>query len=84
MEVYLDNGATTNVDPKVVSEMNKYFLEKYGNASSLHHKGREAKEVLEKSRKIVAKEINSKTEEIIFTSGGTESNNLAIKGIAYL
>jgi len=84
MEVYLDNGATTKVDEKVVKEMNNFFLNKYGNASSLHNKGREAKEALENSRKIIAKEINANKNEIVFTSGGTESNNLAIKGVAYL
>lgn len=81
--VYLDNGATTMVDPKVASKVVEYMTEKYGNASSLHQKGQEAKIALEESRAIIAKSINAKPNEIIFTSGGSEANNLAIKGIAY-
>lgn len=84
MKVYLDNAATTKVDDKVVKEMIPYFTEKYGNASSLHNYGNFASEALEKSRKIIAEKINAKPEEIIFTSGGTESDNLAIYGITYL
>jgi len=81
--IYLDNAATTPVDRKVVRAMMPYFAEKCGNASSLHSKGREAKEALEKARKIIARSINAKIDEIIFTSGGTESNNLAVKGLAF-
>jgi len=82
-KIYLDNGATTKVDPKVEKIMRKFFSENYGNASSLHTMGRDAKDALEEARKIIANSINANTEEIIFTSGGTESDNLAIKGIAY-
>ncbi len=81
--IYLDNGATTMVDPNVAKKVLECMTEKYGNASSLHQKGQEAKIALEESRAIIAKSINAKPNEIIFTSGGSESNNLAIKGIAY-
>lgn len=83
MKVYLDNGATTMVDKEVGKAMQPYFIEIYGNASSLHKSGQEAKKALEQSREIIAKRINALPEEIIFTSGGTESDNLAIKGVAY-
>ena len=83
MKVYLDNGATTMVDKEVEKAMLLYFTKIYGNASSLHKFGQEAKEVLEKSREIIAKRINADPKEIIFTSGGSESDNLAIKGVAY-
>jgi len=81
--VYLDNGATTVVDPEVIKVMNKYYSEEYGNASSTHHKGQEAKRALEEARTAIAKSIGAKDKEIYFTSGGTESNNFAIKGIAF-
>ena len=77
--IYLDNGATTEIDPKVAEAINKA---PYGNASSIHHKGQEAKKALNNSRNIIAKSINANPKEIIFTSGGTEANNLALKGIA--
>ncbi len=81
--IYLDNGATTMLDPKVVKTMEPYFNLKYGNASSTHALGREAKMALNDARHVIAKSIKAKDEEIIFTSGGTESNNLAIKGLAF-
>ncbi|KYK27342.1 cysteine desulfurase NifS [Euryarchaeota archaeon SM23-78] len=81
--VYLDNAATTMPDPKVLKVMMPYYTEKYGNASSTHTKGREAKEALERARKTIAKSIGAKPEEIVFTSGGTESNNFTLKSIAF-
>jgi len=83
MRVYLDNAATTMTDPKVVKAMLPFFSEKYGNASSLHHFGREAKKAMERARSVIAKKINADPSEIIFTSGGTESDNLAIRGVAH-
>src|SRR3989344_8645463 len=82
-QIYLDNAATTKVDEEVLKAMLPYFSEKFGNASSQHQIGQEAKNALERSRKIIANAINAKTHEIIFTSGGTESNNLALKGLFF-
>ena len=81
--IYMDHGASTPVRKEVLKVMLPYFSEKYGNASSLHLFGREAAQALEESRKIIATAIGARSEEIIFTSGGTESDNLAIKGIAF-
>ncbi|HEC82831.1 MAG TPA: cysteine desulfurase NifS [Thermoplasmatales archaeon] len=83
MRIYFDHSATTPVDEKVVEAMLEYFSEKFGNASSLHSFGREAKSALEESREKVAKIINADASEIIFTGSGTESDNMAIKGIAF-
>jgi cysteine desulfurase len=80
--VYLDNAATTPMDPRVIDEINKHFNETYGNASSLHSIGQKAHQVLEKSREIVASLINADKDDIYFTSSGTESDNIAIKGVA--
>jgi len=80
VEVYLDNNATTKVDPEVLEEMMPYFSETYGNPSSIHHFGRKAREAVDKGREQVARLLGAQPEEIIFTSGGTESDNLAIKG----
>jgi len=82
-KVYLDYAATTPVDKKVLKAMLPFFSNTFGNASSLHSVGLKAKTTLEQARKIIAKSIGALPEEIIFTSGGTESNNLAIKGIAF-
>ena len=81
--IYLDNGATTKVDKSVVTAMCRYHDNHYGNASSIHHKGQEAQHALKKARMIIADSIDADPLEIIFSSGGTESNNLAIKGIAF-
>ncbi len=79
----MDHSATTPVAPEVLEAMLPYFSEKFGNASSLHSFGLEAKEALEASREKVAELLGANTEEVIFTSGGTESDNIALKGIAY-
>lgn len=82
--IYLDHNATSPVRAEVVEEMLPYFTKIYGNASSIHSFGREAKRALEESRNKVARLLGAKdAREIIFTSGGTESDNLAIKGAAY-
>ncbi len=80
--IYLDHAATTPVDPRVLEAMAPYFSEKFGNASSLHSEGAEAKEALEKAREAVANALGALAEEIVFTSGGSEADNLAIKGFA--
>jgi cysteine desulfurase len=81
--IYLDNAATTAVSKEVVDAMLPFFMETYGNASSIHSMGAEAKKALEDARKIIAQKINASPDEIIFTSGGTESDNIALRGIAY-
>ena len=81
--IYLDNAATTQVDERVVLSMLPFHSEEYGNASSLHSYGTHAREILERSRRKLATFIGAEPNEIIFTSGGTESNNLAVKGIAF-
>jgi len=80
--VYLDYAATTPMDPRVIEEINYHVKHTYGNASSLHMKGQEARKVLADSREKIASVIKAKPEDIIFTSSGTESNNIAILGIA--
>lgn len=81
--VYLDNAATTPMDPRVIEEVNKHFRETYGNSSSLHSMGQKAGQILEKSREIIASFINAKRDDIFFTSSGTEADNLAIFGTAH-
>lgn len=81
--IYLDNAATTPLDPRVLAAMMPYLKEGYGNASTLYSLGQEAKEAIEKSRETIANFISAKAEEIIFTSGGTEADNFAIKGVAF-
>jgi len=78
--VYLDNNATTPVLPEVFEAMRPYLLEQYGNASSIHHHGQEARGAVERARESVAKLLGCSLSEIVFTSGGTEADNLAIFG----
>ena len=82
-KIYLDNSATTKMDKRVLDEMMPYFLEEYGNASSIYSLGRNARKAVEEAREKVAKAINAEPNEIYFTSGGTESDVTAIRGIAH-
>src|SRR3989344_2150718 len=82
-KIYLDYAAATPVDPRVMKVMKPYFSEKFGNTMSLHSFGQEGREVLEKSREAVAGSIKARPKEIIFTSSATESNNFALKGVAF-
>jgi len=82
-KIYLDYAAATPTDPRVFRAMLPYFSEKFGNTMSLHNFGQEAKSALEESREIVAGLMGAKANEIIFTGSATESNNLALKGIAF-
>ena len=79
MRVYFDNAATTPLDEEVLNAMLPYMKEHFGNPSAIHSYGREARSAIEKARKTVAKYLNASTGEIFFTSGGTESSNMAIK-----
>ena len=78
MEVYFDNSATTRTDENVVSIMNKVMLKDYGNPSSRHMKGMQAEDHVRNARSAIASVLKVNEKEIIFTSGGTESNNFAI------
>src|SRR5882757_9274073 len=79
--VYLDNNATTPLLPEVFEAMRPFYLEQFGNASSIHHHGQHARAAVEKARASVAALLNSRSAEIVFTSGGTEADNLAIFGL---
>jgi cysteine desulfurase len=79
--VYLDNSATTPVDPRVAAAMSRALVENFGNASSVHGFGQQARAAVDRARREVAALIGAKQSEIVFTSGGTEANNLAIRGL---
>ena len=81
--IYLDYAATTPVDPEVVKAMSPFFTETFGNPSGTYSYGQEAKEVIEEARVTVSELIGAKADEIVFTSGGTESDNFALVGVAY-
>ena len=81
--IFLDYASTTPTDPEVVKVMLPYFTERFGNPSSIYSLGQEAKSAIENAREKIASLLGAKREEIIFTSGGTESNNFALKGIVY-
>jgi cysteine desulfurase len=81
--VYLDHNASTPVHPDVVAEMLPYFSERFGNPSSVHAFGRDARDGLDQARERIARFLGVAADEIVFTSGGTESDNLALKGLAY-
>ncbi len=82
-KIYLDYAATTPCDPEVLEAMKPYFFEKFGNPSSIHYFGQEAKKAIEDAREGLASFLGASPAEIVFTSGGTESNNFAVKGVAY-
>jgi cysteine desulfurase len=80
-KVYLDNASTTALRPEVIQEITHVLQEEYGNPSSTHSFGRSAKNILESSRKLIAKQLNASAQEIIFTSGGTEANNWILRSV---
>lgn len=81
--IYLDNSATTKLNPIVLDEMMPYLKDMYGNASSIYSIGRESRKAIDKARDRVANALNANSSEIFFTNGGTESDNWAIKGVAF-
>lgn len=82
-KIYVDNNATTPIDPRVFKAMEPYFKENFGNPNSLHWYGRKAREAIEEAREKIAFLLNAKPSEIVFTSCASESNNFALKGIAF-
>ncbi len=80
--VYLDHAGTTALDPKVLEAMIPYFTEHFGNPSSIHTVGQEARYALDESRERVAQVLHCRAREVVFTGGGTESDNAAIHGVS--
>src|ERR1700677_1927299 len=80
--IYLDNNATTPVLPEVFEAMRPWFFERFGNASSIHQDGQQSRAAVERARSSVARLLSCGEQEIIFTSGGTESDNLAVAGLS--
>ena len=81
--IYLDHAATTPVRREVLEAMLPYFTEHFGNPSSIYAAGRRARQALDEARETIARAIGAKPREIVFTSGGTEADNLAVKGVAW-
>src|SRR5690349_9937928 len=81
--IYLDHSATTPTDPRVVAKMLPYWTETFGNPSSLHNIGKAASDALQTARVTIAEVLKCEPDELVFTSGGTESNNLALRGVAH-
>ena len=81
--IYLDNAATSKVDPEVLDSYNQITLKYFANASSIHALGQESSRLLDKSRELVLQTLKLSHHEVIFTSGATEANNLAIKGYCF-
>src|SRR5436190_8905110 len=80
-KVYLDHSATTPIDTRVLDAMLPYLTEKFGNPSSVHYFGQEARAAVDRARRAVATLIGARPNDVVFTSGGTEANNLAIRGL---
>ena len=83
MEVYLDYAATSPIAEEVIEAMKPFFSKNFGNAASLHQLGTTANSAVTHAREVIAKKVGATVKEVIFTSGGTESNNHAIKGVAF-
>src|ERR1700745_3177332 len=81
LRVYMDNNATSPLLPEVLEAMQPFFLERFGYASSIHHHGQQTRAAVEKARESVAALLNCRPAEVVFTSGGTEADNLAIAGL---
>src|SRR5918997_6133774 len=81
--IYLDHAATTPLDPEVMAAMLPYFAERYGNPSSIYQLGQESRAAIDQARGACARVLGCEPGEIIFTSGGTESDNLALRGVAW-